>query len=110
MPIVDVSGLTKNELSEKSLIRRGIKRCLANHLSIHEDTVTVTFITDDTTDKHEHVMARLYSKKFMGMEALKLDAICDNVVEVLEIAKHPYNEAFPIPVMAMRGRALKQTV
>jgi len=34
--------------------------------------------------------------------------MCDSVVAVLEKAGHPFNEAFPVPVLAMRGRPNKQ--
>jgi len=106
MPIVDVSGLTEKEGRAKVLIRKGIKSCFANNFGISDDDTTVTFIPDDTITRGEHILARCYSWRFMDMEIKKREAICDQVVEVLEIAKHPYNEAFPIPVLAMRGRAL----
>ncbi|HEY0011026.1 MAG TPA: hypothetical protein VGB97_03940 [Candidatus Paceibacterota bacterium] len=73
------------------------------------DSTTVTFISDDTGENSidpttSHVMARLYSKKFMGMQQEELDSICDAVVLILEEeGGHDFNDAFPIPVMAMRG-------
>ena len=106
MPIIDVSGLTKDEVEEKVAIRAGIKKCFASRFGIPEETVTVTFITDDTTDRHEHVMARMYSRRFIGMNTQDLEEIGYDTVAVLEIAGHPYNEAFPIPIMAMCGRGL----
>lgn len=107
MPIVDVSGLTAGETSAKVKIRKEIKKYFANRLSISEDSTTVTFSTDDTTDSQEHVMARLYSKAFIKMNTEDLEEICDNVVTILEKAGHPYNEVFPVPILAMRGRCMK---
>ncbi len=111
MPIIDISGLTPKETEVKKIIRKGLKKLLSEKLSFPEDSVSVTFITDDTVGKEEAVIARLYSKKFMRMKQDDLDEICDDVVTVLEVAEHPYYEAFPVPVMAMRGRAnRKQTI
>lgn len=106
MPIVDISGLTVSEAEIKMQIREELKKYFAKKLNISKDNTTVTFITDETiTGYHcleEHAMARLYSKSFVS--GLDHDSMCDDVVEILEVAKHSFNEAFVIPVMAMRGR------
>lgn len=104
MPIVDISGLTSDKKSLKVEIRQEIKKYFANRLNIHEDSTTVTFIMDETADSQEHVMARMYSKGFMKMSLEELEHICDDVVTILEKAGHQFNEAFPIPIMTMRGR------
>ena len=70
------------------------------------DATAITFIPDESAgDGPEvHVMARLYSKKFIAMEQTELDEIADTVVKILEEeGGHAFNEAFPIPVLAMRG-------
>lgn len=106
MPIVDISGLSKEEEQQKKKIRQRIKHLYRERLGIPPSATTVTFITDETagTDVSVHVMARLYSKMFMGMPQTQLDSICDDVVFILEeLARHDFHEAFPIPVMAMRG-------
>ncbi|KKP68647.1 MAG: hypothetical protein UR66_C0004G0047 [Candidatus Moranbacteria bacterium GW2011_GWE1_35_17] len=107
MPIIDVSGLMSSEREKKVYIRKDLK-VFFKTLGFSEDSTTVTFDTDDTTGPEEHVMARMYSKKFMQMEVLELERMCDSVVAVLEKAGHPFNEAFPVPVLAMRGRPNKQ--
>lgn len=107
MPIIDVSGLTTEEKDVKNKLRREIQKYFAKKLGIKEDSTAVTFITDDTITDQEHIIARLHSKSFMKMGQEELDEISDDVVAILEEAGHPYNEAFPIPVMAMRGRFLK---
>ena len=107
MPIIDVSGLFPSEGSVKIQIRKEIRRYFAGRLGILEDSTTVTFITDEIMDGQEHVMARLYSKSFMKMDPRELEEICDEILAILEKAGHPYNEVFPIPVLAMRGRSLK---
>jgi len=104
MPIVDISGLTISEAEMKIVIRKELKKYFAKSFNISEDSTTVTFITDETTGVEEHVMARLYSKSFVSLPILDLESMCDEIVEILEIAGHPFNEAFPIPVMAMQGR------
>ena len=104
MPIIDVSGLTRDEADVKAIIRAKVKTLFGMILAIPEDSTTVTFITDDTTGPNEHVMARLYSKSFVGMSTQDLAGICDSIVAILEEAGHPYNEAFPIPVLTMRGK------
>ncbi len=106
MPIIDISGLTPGERDVKGKIRKEIKKYFADKLDIHEDSTTVTFITDETTDRQEHVMARIYSKSFMQMEVSKLRKICDGIIMILEQAGHPYNEVFPVPVLIMYGRSL----
>ena len=106
MPIVDISGLTDSEVEIKIAIRKELRKYFAKKLNISEDSTAVIFITDETTSGYcsldEHVMARLYSKSFVS--GLDHENMCDDVVKILEVAKHSFNEAFVIPVMAMRGR------
>ncbi|XLQ20162.1 MAG: hypothetical protein ACKUBY_00075 [Candidatus Moraniibacteriota bacterium] len=104
MPIVDISGLTIEEADMKAVIREQLKKYFAKKLNTSEDSTTVTFITDETTDTKEHVMARLYSKSFVTFDRPGLESMCNDIIEILEIADHPFNEVFPIPVMAMYGR------
>jgi hypothetical protein len=104
MPIVDISGFTENENVIKIDLRRRIQVLYHERLGVPLAATTVTFITDDTTKEGGPVMARLYSKKLMDMNQADLDALCDEVVEILEDhGGHDFNEAFPVPVMAMRG-------
>jgi len=103
MPIIDISGLTADEGDAKIRIRKDL-RIFFGTLGFSEDSTSVTFATDDTIGPDEHVMARMYSKKFMQMDVSDLERMCDNVVAILEKANHPFNEVFPIPVLAMIGR------
>ncbi len=109
MPIVDISGFAETEYEAKKKIRRRIQEFYHKRLDMPLDATAVTFITDDTDGSYAHrtpvhVMARLYSKKFMGMEEEELNEICDGIVLILEEeGGHTFNEAFPIPVLAMRG-------
>jgi hypothetical protein len=107
MPIVDISGLSPDEKKAKRSIRIRIQKLYRDYLGMEPSDTSVTFITDETavTGREAHVMARLYSKKFMTMPQDQLEKICDSVRDILEEeAGHSYNEAFPVPVMAMRGR------
>ena len=107
MPIVDISGLSAKEAEAKGRIRKRIQQFYHKRLGMPLTATTVTFITDETAGdgKDVHLMARLYSKMFMTMEEQKdLDQICDTIVIIMEEeAGHVFNEAFPVPVMAMRG-------
>jgi len=108
MPIVDISGLMAKEKEAKIQIQKDLK-VFFKTLGFSEDSTSVTFITDDTTGPDEHVMARMYSKKFMQMKFSELEDMCDSVVVILEKAGHPFSEAFPVPVLAMRGRWRKKS-
>ncbi|MCD4762163.1 hypothetical protein K8R32_04370 [bacterium] len=104
MPIIDVSGLMLDEEEKKKIIRKNLKVFFHRKHGFSEDSTTVTFIEDVTTGPEEHVMARMYSKSFMKLDDTALEKLCDDVVIILEQAGHPFNEAFPIPVLAMKGR------
>lgn len=106
MPIIDISGLMPSEKKAKIQIRKDLKAFFET-LGFSQDSTSVTFITDNTITIEEHVMARMYSKKFMQMNVPDLESMCDSVVAILEKAGHPFNEAFPIPVLAMQGRRNK---
>lgn len=106
MPIVDISGLSAKEAKAKTRIRERIQDFYHQRLGMPLTATTVTFITDETAGEGPsvHVMARLYSKKFMTMKQRELDEIADTIVLILEEeAGHDFNEAFPIPVLGMRG-------
>ena len=107
MPIIDVSGLMAGTKDAKNKLRAELKG-MFTRFGFSVDSTTVTFIEDPTTGTEEHLMARLYSKSFMKMEPETLEKICDDVVAILEKAGHPFNEAFIIPVLAMKGRGLKK--
>ena len=106
MPIVDISGLSAKEAGAKSQIRKRIRELYHQRLEMPLTATTVTFITDETADEgpEVHVMARLYSKKFMAMDQGDLDDIALAIVHILEEeAGHVFNEAFAIPVLCMQG-------
>lgn len=108
MPIVDISGFSPYEGDAKDRIRTRIKKLYEERLKMPLSATVVTFITDTSANEglqtDVHVLARLYSKMFMEMDQKELDSICDAVVLILEEeGGHVFNEAFPIPVMAMRG-------
>ncbi|EKE20446.1 MAG: hypothetical protein ACD_7C00581G0017 [uncultured bacterium] len=107
MPIGDVSGLMLNEKEAKSKIRKDLKIFFKIFSSCSEDDTTVTFIMDDTTGPEEHVMVRLYSKKFLKMSVPELEEMCDDIISVLEAnTDHPFNEIIiPLPgCWVIRGR------
>jgi len=108
MPTVDVSGLNEKEKDVKTRLRKEIQEYFAATLHIKKSSTKVVFIEDDTISDQEHVMVRLYSKSFTDMPQGLREQICDDIVTILESAAHPFNEAFIVPVMAMRGRHLKQ--
>lgn len=106
MPIVDISGFSASEAEAKAKIRKRIKEYYRARLGISLGATTVTFITDESAGEgpEVHVMARLYSKMFMAKTVAELNMICDEIVAILEKeGGHEFNEAFPIPVLTMRG-------
>ena len=107
MPIVDISGLSAGEAPQKQQIRTRIQLLFHTKFGIPHSSTAVTFIEDATlgNELSNHVMARLYSKIFKTMDQATTENVCDEVVDILEKeAGHAYNEAFPIPILAMRGR------
>jgi hypothetical protein len=97
MPIVDISGLSASEAEARARIRKRIQEFYHERLGMPLDATTVTFITDETSGPGAHVMARLYSKKFMTMNQAELNEIGDTIVTILEgEAGHAFNEAFPM--------------
>jgi len=104
MPIVYVSGLMSSEEREKRKIRAELRGYFTK-FGYSADNTTVAFNEDSTTGSDEHVMAQMYSKSFMKMDEPSLDEMCDEVVAIMErFSNHPFHEAFPVPVLAMRGR------
>lgn len=99
MPIIDVSGLTSSEDMKKRCIRKEIKKYFAKKLNIPESGTTVTFISDETTGEEESVVARMYSKYFLGLDEKELEGICDDIVEILEEAGHPFSEVLLVSIL-----------
>lgn len=104
MPIIDISGFTQEEEEKKQKLRRDLQGYFQYKYGFGWDSTFVTFLNDDTVEPNQHVMARMYSKSFMKMNEEQLQRLCDEVIVILETAGHPFNEAFPIPVLAMKGR------
>lgn len=107
MPIVDISGLSMREVRAKNRIRERIQSFCLRRFHTPMSATKVTFITDETagTGPSVHVIARLYSKKFMTMRETELDEFADAIVLILEEeAGHSFNEVLPIPVLTIRGR------
>jgi len=108
MPIIDISGLRPEEADAMDEIEEGIKAYFTELIGLSSpDHVMVTFFTNERTKPNEHVMARLISKYFWNKDQKHIDEVCWAVVEILETAGHPYNEAFPLHALAMSGRELK---
>ena len=113
MPIVDISGLSKDETIAKNRIRHRMQVYFSQWLKIPESGTTVTFIDDDTAEdgKRAHVMARIYSRSFRQRSETDLEVMCEDFVEIMEEeADHDFHEVFPIPILTIFGRNKKRPV
>ncbi len=108
MPIVNVTGLTTLGGVEKDEIRLGIQKVMKNHLAdeveLELTDTKVTFVEDYSEQNDSPAIAQVVSKYLQDMPQERRDLICDDIINVLEVAGKPYNEAYPVAVLGMRYR------
>lgn len=107
MPIINVTGLTDEKKYTLRAIRLLIQKQMTDMLKEfgaadlkYEDT-KVTFLHDPTELEDSPAIAQIVSQYMAKLTQKQRDAVCWAVIEALEVAKRPYNEAYPVAVLGM---------
>ena len=107
MPIVDITGYGANEVPQMQAIRLAIQEAFKARWDFDElGTTTVNFSVDPSVESSSevHAVARICTKQFIKMDDAGRDAVCDEVVLLMEKhGGHTFNEAFPPGYKSMRG-------
>ena len=108
MPIVDITGFTADETDAMDVIRFVIQVAFQKSWGFPRlDTTSINFLVDPslTPSLKNHVIARVYTKKFIDMDDLGRDKVCEITYFLMEkYGGHEYNEAFPPGYKSMQGR------